>query len=81
MTIAPISTYLNLAFLFIHADALSLMFVGIGLVSLPITVLTYRRINARRDAAMKDAAERGVEYTAGELRRMGDRAPDFRYTL
>ena len=60
---------------------MSLALVGIGFVSLPITVLTYKRINARRDAAVKDSKDRGVEYTPEELRRMGDRAPDFRYTL
>ena len=57
------------------------MFVGIGFISLPVTVLIYKRINAQRDAAVRDANERGVKYTPEELRRMGDRAPDFRYTL
>ena len=58
-----------------------MMFVGIGFVSLPITVLTYKWVNAKRDIAAKGGNERGVRYTPQELRRMGDRAPDFRYTL
>ena len=57
------------------------MFVGMGFIVLPATVIAYKRINARREAAVKEANERGVKYTPEELRRMGDRAPDFRYTL
>lgn len=59
------------------------MFVGIGLIVVPITVLTYKRINAKRDQIEKEALEKGEKdkYTPQELRKMGDRAPDFRYTL
>ena len=57
------------------------MFVGIGFITLPITVLIYTRINAARDAAAKEAVEKGIKYTDDELRKLGDRAPDFRYTL
>lgn len=57
------------------------MFVGIGFVTLPIAVITYTRINARRDVLEKEMQEKGIKYTAEELREMGDRAPDFRYTL
>ena len=65
----------------IAPDALELMFIGIGFIVLPITVFTYKRINAQRDAAARDANERGIKYTPQELRRLGDRSPDFRYTL
>ena len=57
------------------------MFVGIGLVLLPITVFAYWRLNARKEARLRDAEEKGVKFAAEELRRMGDRAPDFSYTL
>ena len=62
-------------------DGLELMFVGIGFVFLPIVVLIYKRINAQRDVAMREMEEKGIKYSDDELRRMGDRAPDFRYTL
>ncbi|KAG0702234.1 MFS general substrate transporter [Suillus ampliporus] len=41
------------------------------------------RINAHRDAAERLVMERGekVQYSDEELRELGDRAPDFRYTL
>ncbi|KAJ7621858.1 MFS general substrate transporter [Mycena polygramma] len=60
-----------------------LMFIGMGLITLPIAVVAYKRINARRDEAARVALERGETdlYTPKELREMGDRAPDFRYTL
>jgi hypothetical protein len=35
------------------------MRVGIGLVVLPIILFTYKRINARRDAVMREAGEKG----------------------
>ncbi|EIN14726.1 MFS general substrate transporter [Punctularia strigosozonata HHB-11173 SS5] len=55
-----------------------LMYIGIGMIAVPIVVLNYRRINARRDKAEADGR---VDYDPAELRRLGDRAPDFRYTL
>ena len=57
------------------------MFVGIGFIALPIVVLAYVRINARRGAAVKEAEEKGIKLSPEQLRRLGDRAPDFRYTL
>jgi hypothetical protein len=53
-----------------------------GLVVLPALVFTYKRVNARREAIMKGAEEfGGSRYTDEELRRMGDKAPDFRYGI
>jgi len=66
---------------YILGHAIELMFVGIGVIVLSITVFTYTRINARRDAQQRELEEKGVKYTDEELRKMGDRAPDFRYTL
>ncbi|KAM5545391.1 hypothetical protein V8D89_001004 [Ganoderma adspersum] len=66
---------------YILGHGIELMFVGIGFIVLPIVVLSYKRINARRDALMKEANENGTKFTPEELRRLGDRAPDFRYTL
>ena len=54
------------------------MFVGIGFVCVPIAVITYIRINKKREALGKDEVKK---YTAKQLREMGDRAPDFRYSL
>lgn len=69
--------------LFIHADGLELMFVGIGFITVPLTIYIYTRINARRDF---EATQHGDEfgspkYSPDELRELGDRAPEFRYTL
>ena len=63
-------------------DTRALAFLAIGIVVLPITVTSYVRINAKRDAAQEAALETGrPKYSVQELRKMGDRAPDFRYTL
>ena len=64
-------------------DAIELMFVGIGFIFVPATVLSYVRINRKRDAVEKAALESGQrpKYTTRELQMLGDRAPDFRYTL
>ena len=62
-------------------DGLELMFVGIGFITLPIAVFAYTRINAKRDRLVKEMAEKGIKLSAEEVRELGDRAPDFRYTL
>lgn len=62
-------------------DALELMFIGTGVTALSLAVFIYTRINAKRDADVRAQEEKGVSFTAAQLRAMGDRAPDFRYTL
>ena len=59
------------------------MFVGIGLIAVPTVILSYIRINKKRDKAERVGLENGTvkKYTNQQLREMGDRAPDFRYTL
>jgi hypothetical protein len=59
------------------------MFVGIGFIVIPIIIISYVRINKKRDEAQRQALERGEtkKYTNKQLRELGDRAPDFRYTL
>ncbi|KAI0692597.1 MFS general substrate transporter [Cerioporus squamosus] len=66
---------------YILGHALELGFVALGIILVPITVLVYRRINTVREERQRGAGEKAVAYTAQELRRLGDRAPDFRYTL
>ena len=60
---------------------MELMIVGVGLVLLPITVVSYWRINACKERRMSEAEQQGTKFSAEQLRRMGDRAPDFRYML
>jgi MFS transporter, ACS family, DAL5 transporter family protein len=56
-------------------------FVGMGMIAVPIAAIMYMRINAQREAlARNDEVEKPV-YTAQELRKLGDKAPAFRYTL
>ena len=57
------------------------MFVGIGITMVALNVFIYSRINAKREAHAQEMEEKGITYTAAQLRAMGDRAPDFRYTL
>lgn len=66
----------------LSTDGIELGFVGMGLVVLPIIVTTYRRINARREAILKEAGESGgLQYTDEELRSMGDKSPNFCYGI
>jgi hypothetical protein len=69
--------------LYLFADGLEMMFVGIGLIALPAAVLLYKRINAQRDVIARLELETGDKkiYTSQELRDLGDKAPDFRYIL
>jgi hypothetical protein len=58
------------------------MFVGIGFICVPAAVVSYIRINKKREEAQRQAIEKGEhKYTPRELREMGDRAPDFRYII
>ncbi|KAJ7723566.1 MFS general substrate transporter [Mycena metata] len=66
---------------FLVGHGCELMFVGIGLICVPIAVVTYNRINKRRDEVARGLHGEQHIYTPMELRRMGDRAPDFRYTI
>ncbi|KAI5118654.1 hypothetical protein M0805_002574 [Coniferiporia weirii] len=65
---------------YIPGHGLELMFVGIGFITTPITIIVYKRINTRRAAEL---ARTGgvVQYSIKELHDLGDRAPDFKYTL
>ncbi|KAH0831403.1 hypothetical protein J3R83DRAFT_14070 [Lanmaoa asiatica] len=68
---------------FLLGYALELMFVCIGLIVVPILVISYKRINQARDEALRLHIERGekLQLSIQELKDLGDRAPDFRYTL
>ena len=53
-----------------------------GLVVLPIIVFSYKRANARKEAILKGSEESGgLGYTNEDLRRMADKAPNFRYGI
>lgn len=71
----------------VPSDGIMLMFVGIGFTFVPIVVLLYMRINARRARIMQASPVGGedggwrAKYTDKELREMGDRAVDFRYMI
>jgi len=69
---------------YILGHALELMFIGIGLLTVPLTILIYTHINRKRDALLKEISAGGgmaVRYTTNEIREMGDKSPDFRYSL
>lgn len=57
------------------------MFISIGVIALTVEVCVYKRINANRDRRAKELEEKGIVFTAEQLRDMGDKAPGFRYTL
>lgn len=79
-------TLLHIAYRRIHmlmltSDALEFMFVGIGLLCVPIAVVAYININNRRNRKIQEALERGEKSSPEEIRRLGDRSPDFKYVL
>ncbi|KAG7087157.1 hypothetical protein E1B28_013137 [Marasmius oreades] len=66
---------------FIIGHGIELMFVGIGLVCVPLLVLTYSRINDKNNLILTEEEEKGVKRSPEEIRALGDRAPEFKYTL
>jgi MFS family permease len=68
---------------YIYGHAVELMFIGIGFVIVPLVAYLYRRINAQRDTIAQFEIESGEKktYTNHEMKELGDKGPDFRYTL
>ncbi|KAF8458761.1 MFS general substrate transporter [Gautieria morchelliformis] len=67
---------------YILGYSVELIFMGIGICCSAVTIILYMRINAHRDLSALAYSEKGGHgYTTQELRAMGDRAPDFRYTI
>lgn len=69
------------------ADTAELAMLAVGLLLVPITVFIYSHRNRQRSKLLAESDRepgavrgRGV-YTEQELKRMGDRAPTFLYTL
>ncbi|KAL0565369.1 hypothetical protein V5O48_016654, partial [Marasmius crinis-equi] len=60
---------------------IELVFVGIGLIVVPIITMTYYRLNNKKKATIRQEEEQGVKRSPEEIRAMGDRAPEFIYTL
>ncbi|KIJ16563.1 hypothetical protein PAXINDRAFT_75726 [Paxillus involutus ATCC 200175] len=70
---------------YVLGHGLEIMFLGMGLVALPVTVLVYKWINAQRDLAALEGEGRHKAQEAGEglteVEFIGDRDPSFRYTV
>ncbi|KIK95818.1 hypothetical protein PAXRUDRAFT_826626 [Paxillus rubicundulus Ve08.2h10] len=56
------------------------MFLGMGLVALPVTVSVYKQINAQRDLEEEGRHKEGRE-SLREAKFLGDQDPSFRYTI
>ncbi|KAI0649693.1 MFS general substrate transporter [Trametes meyenii] len=67
--------------LYIHGHTIELGVACGGLVLVPLIVLAYSRINARRGVAQRSEGSEKTELSEAAIRRLGDRALDFRYTL
>ncbi|KAI0658148.1 MFS general substrate transporter [Cubamyces menziesii] len=73
---------------YIPGHTAELAMLAVGLLLVPITVLIYSHRNGQRSKFLGDPDRepgavpgRRGEYTEQELKRMGDRAPTFLYTL
>jgi len=63
---------------YVLGHSIELGFLGMGLLLTPLTAWIYSWINTRRDA-LDDG--RYDNMTVEESKALGDRAPDFRYSL
>ncbi|KAI0325818.1 MFS general substrate transporter [Cubamyces sp. BRFM 1775] len=72
---------------YIPGHTAELAMLAVGLLLVPITAFIYFHRNRQHSKLLADpnrelgAVRGGVEYTEQELKRMGDRAPTFLYTL
>lgn len=58
-----------------------MMIIGLGIICVPTTALTYKMINRRRERILQEMLERGERLSAAEIKRLGDKAPTFRYMI
>ncbi|KAL5514524.1 hypothetical protein ACEPAG_1840 [Sanghuangporus baumii] len=65
---------------YILGHGLVLMFIGIGFVCTPLVIATYLRINSCRRENMQQARGK-ADLSVEEIHELGDRAPDFKYTI
>lgn len=61
-------------------DAVQLGFLGMGIILTPLMAYTYTRINASRAKRLAEGGDNKL-MREEELRALGDRAPDFRYSI
>ncbi|KAI5118655.1 hypothetical protein M0805_002575 [Coniferiporia weirii] len=66
---------------YILGHGIELLFVGIGFIAVPLAIFLYIRINAKREVELQRIGDMASKYSVEEIHEMGDRAPDFRYTL
>ncbi|RPD60522.1 MFS general substrate transporter [Lentinus tigrinus ALCF2SS1-7] len=66
---------------YILGHALEMGFMALGLLLVPPTVLLYTRINMRRKEMRYQEETAEGKWAPEDLRRLGDRAPDFKYTI
>ncbi|KAI0696770.1 MFS general substrate transporter [Cerioporus squamosus] len=66
---------------YVLGHALEMGFMVIALLLVPLTLFLYIRINSQRDDMRREEAKGDVRWAPADLRRLGDRAPDFQYTL
>ncbi|RPD60526.1 MFS general substrate transporter [Lentinus tigrinus ALCF2SS1-6] len=66
---------------YLLGHGMEIMIVTVGLTLLPIAVLSYWRINARKERRLREVEEKRVKFSPEEVRKLGDRAPEFRYIM
>lgn len=62
---------------FILGHSLELMMVTLGLIATTAMIVSYKRINNKREQQLVE----GTSLSEEELRDLGDKAPAFRYYL
>ena len=60
-------------------DAIELVLVGIGLVTVPLVVCLYIRNNRQREKLLAEG--NGEKHLPEDIRELGNHAPEFRYML
>ena len=65
---------------FVPGHAVSLAFLGIGLVTVSTTIILYRNANAEKDRRLS-ALSGKCQYGAEEVHELGDKALDYKYML
>lgn len=65
---------------FVPGHAVSIAFLCLGFITVPATIVLYKRANAEKDRKLTELVGKS-QYSAEEVHELGDKALDYKYIL
>lgn len=65
---------------FVPGHAVSIGFLCLGFITVPVTIILYKRANAEKDRKLSALAGK-AQYIVDEVHQLGDKALNYKYML